>query len=111
MDASRMARDLDRSLPPRLHSIAQLHCWHDELVAELNDANRTNTAALRNNIAQAIFGPAPFSGTLDIKPVQSGKELLAEGATMNNCVASYYRLVLDGGYFVYRVMAPVRATV
>ena len=111
MDASRMARDLDRSLPRWLHSIAQLHCWHDELVAELNDANRTNTAALRNNIAQAIFGPAPFSGTLDIKPVQSGKELLAEGATMNNCVASYYRLVLDGGYFVYRVMAPVRATV
>ena len=110
-DARRMAGDLGRDFPQKLHSIAQLQNWHDELTEEFNNARHTNARQLRENIAQVVFGPAPFSGTLDITPLLSGQELLEEGASMNHCVASHYQRVLDGGYFVYRVEAPVRATV
>ena len=57
-----------------------------------------------------IFVP-PLEGTPTIQPILSESELAQEGMEQNHCVASRLKPVREGKVFIYRVIAPERATV
>jgi hypothetical protein len=88
---------------PCFTSIRQLIQHHDALAAQLN---RDGVSAWGN----VQFPPPPLPGTDEIVPLLSPDALLAEGREQGNCVASYARRVARGGQFIYRVLAPERAT-
>ncbi len=56
------------------------------------------------------FPPPPLHGTQDILPLTSRELLEMEGREQNNCVAMQDLYVRRGGYYVYQVMVPERAT-
>ena len=56
------------------------------------------------------FPPPPLHGTSDILPLTSRELLELEGREQNNCVAVHDMYVRRGGYYVYQVLAPERAT-
>ena len=88
---------------PILRSVEQIEEVHDELVAEME---QLGPEAVRN----VSLPKPPVPGTADIIPLDSAKELLEEGSEQHNCVGSYVNRVLDGHTFVYRMLAPERAT-
>lgn len=88
---------------PRFTSVQQLIQHHDALAARLN---REGVSGWGN----VQFPPPPLPGTEEIVPLLSPDALLAEGREQANCVASYARRVARGGQFIYRVLAPERAT-
>ncbi len=88
---------------PRFTSIGQLVRHHDALAERLNREGVSRWDNLQ-------FPPPPLPGTTDIVPLVSPEALLAEGREQANCVASYGRRVARGGQFIYRVLAPERAT-
>lgn len=88
---------------PRFISIGQLIRHHDALAARLNREGVSRWDNLQ-------FPPPPLPGTDEIVPLLSPDALLAEGREQANCVASYGRRVARGGQFIYRVLAPERAT-
>lgn len=59
----------------------------------------------------APFPRTPLAGTSSIVPLDSDALLFEEGQAQRNCVASYTSHVREGDVFVYRVLAPTRATV
>lgn len=101
-DTLRMAGELGQRVGP-LRSVKALRRVHDEL------AERPNLRA-NEELASIAIPPPPVAGTDAIVPLVSGAELLAEGREMHHCVASYIRRVAAGQVYVYRVLAPERAT-
>lgn len=61
-------------------------------------------------VARRPYPDPPVPGTRDIIPLTSAEQLHIEGAEQCNCVAFYEWRVLQGGTYIYRVMAPERAT-
>jgi len=94
-------------LPPRplpvFTSLAQLTRHHDQLADELN---------LRAPPAQepVELPPPPIPGNETIVPLTSPAMLAEEGREQQNCVAVYSRIVANGSQYIYRVLAPERAT-
>ena len=68
---------------------------------------RSKTAA---DLSRCPFPPPPLHGTTDIQPLTSTELLRMEGQEQNNCVAVYDLAIRRGGYYVYQVLAPERAT-
>ena len=68
---------------------------------------RSKTAA---DLSRCPFPPPPLHGTPDIQPLTSTELLRMEGQEQNNCVAVYDLAIRRGGYYVYQVLAPERAT-
>jgi hypothetical protein len=56
------------------------------------------------------FPPPPLPGTDTIVPITTVAELDAEGRSQHHCVAGYAASVLAGDRYIYRVLAPERAT-
>ena len=56
------------------------------------------------------FPAPPVSGTADIVPLTDGKQLFEEGRQQRNCVGGYGERVAKKEVFIYRVLAPERAT-
>lgn len=54
--------------------------------------------------------PPPVSGTASIVPVRDVVELVREGRDQHHCVATYTLAVVRGEMYIYRVLAPERAT-
>ena len=123
---------------PQFRSIEEVDAYHDEVFAEY-DAYQQRQAQLREERRQAVererrreaennrfqrnldrskveihvhkpFPPPPLPGTTSIQPINSLLDLQIEGEEQNNCVASYAWKVLRGGFYIYRVTAPERAT-
>ncbi len=93
--------------PPRplpvFNSLAQLTRHHDELVAEMNLKGLSEQEHL-------VFPPPPIPGHATIVPLTAPAMLLEEGREQENCVAAYAKRVAVGNGFIYRVLAPERAT-
>lgn len=113
MPAMRLWRDgvakcvwLGREMPARLRSLAQLRRWHADL--ERAVAERLERSPCE--ILTAIWATPPWPGTVDIQPLVTESDLREEGRTMKHCVEMYAARVALGDYAVYRVQAPVRAT-
>jgi hypothetical protein len=59
------------------------------------------------------FPPPPFPGTDTIRPLTTPAELIEEGDLQHNCVGNrvtYEPYVRRGLCYIYRVLAPERAT-
>jgi hypothetical protein len=98
-----MARVFDWCLCPReFVSLHRLQTAHDELTERL--AEREGYAM------PARFPPPPFVGTETIQPVRTPGELVQEGREMHHCVAVRAGAIAAGYRYIYRVLAPVRAT-
>ena len=118
-------------------SIAQIRTFHDEMDAEyrIRQARQAQTprAPVRRQPARAArpepvkpaapapaevsrprqprpFPPPPIPGTPEIVPLTSAAEIRQEGAQQGNCVGSYVARVRKGGTYIYKVVAPERAT-
>jgi hypothetical protein len=102
-DLKFQAQMLRDGLPAAIHSLEQLRRAHDLASIKF----RLKNASF---IAEARYGEPPFPGITEITPIVSGIELLKEGEEMKHCVASRSYLMNGGSYFVYRVTAPIRAT-
>lgn len=101
-------RGCDFQLKPILfRSVSHLEKYHADLTTQLNDRLSTNYQVDRQNVALPM---PPLPGTKNIQPISSSLELFKEGREMNHCVASYLRQIVSSQIFVYRVVAPVRAT-
>jgi hypothetical protein len=73
-------------------------------------ARRRRQREWRAEVSRRPYPDPPVPGTRDIIPLTSAEQLQIEGAEQCNCVASYAWRVLQGGTYIYRVMAPERAT-
>ena len=82
--------------------------------AEQERLRRWEEARLRSKkeaeLRRLPFPPPPLHGTPDILPLTSRELLEMEGREQNNCVAMHDLYVRRGGYYVYQVMVPERAT-
>ena len=82
--------------------------------AEQERLRRWEEARLRSKkeaeLRRLPFPPPPLHGTPDILPLTSRELLEMEGREQNNCVAMHDLYVRRGGYYVYQIMVPERAT-
>lgn len=82
--------------------------------AEQERLRRWEEARLRSKKEARLrllpFPPPPLQGTPEILPLTSRELLELEGREQNNCVAVHDMYVRRGGYYVYQVLAPERAT-
>lgn len=91
-------------LPAR--TLQELQRYHDEAVEVLNEFNQR--AGCRT---ARPFPPPPLSGNENVVPITSARELRAEGVEMRHCVAIHESdVAMAKNYYVYRVVAPERAT-
>lgn len=110
-EAARDATAIGRAL--RLEHPEQVlrGCRSFEEVFRLHDRwmMRLNEAALEGDDA-ADLPPPPIAGSETILPIQSSFQLRLEGRLMHHCVAAYGQRVRRGESYIYRVLAPERAT-
>ena len=78
--------------------------------ARIAELRRQRIPAPRAKLKQLPYPPPPIPGTRDIVPVTSESQLRSEGRLQMNCVGSYSKRVKRGQDYIYRVMAPERAT-
>ncbi len=93
--------------PEQFLSLRRLREFHDEMDAM--DRRMWNAIAKEDSCPEN-FPPPPFAGTETIVPLLTRSDLYREGAEMRHCVGSYSQRVALGGYAVYGVLSPVRAT-
>ncbi len=60
--------------------------------------------------APAVFPPPPLPGTSTIVPIATVEELEEEGRLQRNCAAGFVSRICAGAVYLYRVLAPERAT-
>lgn len=101
-DCARMQRLLPEERLRHPRSSYEVTVWHDDLVDRLNE---------RRHHAGSVFPAPPIPGSENIVPLTTPGQLADEGRTMRHCVASYVDDVVEGRCFIYRVLAPERATV
>jgi hypothetical protein len=100
-----MRRILNDPRPARrLTSITRLRILHDDLVERMNRAGLKMPEA-------APFPAPPFPGNDALVPITTADELFAEGRHQDNCVGAYASRVRRGRCYIYRLLAPERATV
>ncbi|MBI3270331.1 MAG: PcfJ domain-containing protein [Planctomycetes bacterium] len=61
--------------------------------------------------SRVVLPDEPLVGTGTLVPLRTAQETIAEGRAMHHCVGSYLYDVLGGSVYVYRLLAPERATV
>jgi hypothetical protein len=89
----------------RCSTVREVYRLHDRWTAKLNQIR------LEERLKGVTFPAPPFPGTNFIIPLDTPVALAQEGCEMRHCVGSYIDAVARGSRFVYRVMAPERATV
>lgn len=93
----------------RTRSKAQLWALHDACVWRLAELGPEEQNGERGKLVEA-FGPPPAPGTEMIQPIKTSLKLYEEGRTMGHCVATRADDVINGECYIYRVLAPQRAT-
>lgn len=90
--------------PRRLTSIAQLRILHNDLVERMRRSRQHPTGG-------PPFPPPPIPGTENLVPITTANDLLEEGRFQHNCVGAYAGRIRRGHCYIYRLLAPERATV
>ena len=105
-DFCRMCRLLgeEAQVQRRFHSVEALVKAHDALAA------RVLAKGCASDM-QYEFPAPPVSGTEGIIPVTTVTELYDEAREQRNCVASFAVDVACGDLYIYRMLAPERATI
>lgn len=87
---------------PVIRSLEDLDARHEEIMNEYT-----------NRQTEKYLGPLPtppVKGTTEIVPLRSGAALREEGEMQHNCVGGYAGAVRARRTYIYRVLAPERAT-
>jgi len=107
-----LRRELGRAdTLPKVRSVEQARRKHQELVTELFRFRQRQEAERTARLLQEEqLSAPPLPGTVDIVPLSRASELREEGATQHHCVGSYAATVRRGECYIYRVLAPERAT-
>jgi hypothetical protein len=87
---------------PVIRSLEELNARHHEVMTDYTD-----------HLNEKSLGPLPdppIEGTQTIVPLRSGEELRMEGQTQHNCVGGFTEGVRAGRTYIYKVVAPERAT-
>jgi hypothetical protein len=87
---------------PILRSLEELDARHEEIMNAYTDHQSEKQLG--------PLPPPPIEGTADIVPLRSGEELRNEGIMQHNCVGGFTGGVRAGHTFIYKVLAPERAT-
>ena len=95
-----MARELGESLR-RPSSIQKLDEWHQEIWERWVE---------KNPPLPKTFPAPPIAGCPTIQPILDANGLIEEGKQQSNCVGCYANRVRARQTFIYRVLAPERAT-
>ncbi|MBM3395492.1 MAG: hypothetical protein FJ147_26795 [Deltaproteobacteria bacterium] len=66
--------------------------------------------ARKEAYATVAFPPSPVPGTKTIVPIEDEHGLMVESKVMQHCAEDYSGLARDGRCYLYRVVAPQRAT-
>ena len=104
-DTIQMRERLNRDGRP-FRSLAEVKRCHNRLAANMNDgANGRDCLAL-----DLKFPPPPIPGTERILALDSPSMLIDEGRRQRHCVAIKAEEVASGQMYVYRILAPERAT-
>ena len=105
VDCLEMAQALNLDLNRRRFSDrARIATLHEELA---NDFLRLQR---HRETGHYRFPSPPLPGNGDIVPLRSPEALIVEGHSQHNCVGTYAGQVATGGTYIYRVLAPERAT-
>jgi hypothetical protein len=83
-------------------SIAEVQRKHQETVDEY--------AAFLTMVEEGRLPEPPLPGTEQIIPLSDAEHLHVEGCSQHNCVGSYAEQVRKGQCYLYKVLAPERAT-
>jgi hypothetical protein len=104
-DTVQMRERLYRNGRP-FRSLAEVKRCHDRLAAGMNyGANGRDCWVL-----DLKFPPPPIPGTERIQALDSPDLLIDEGCKQRHCVAIKAEEVASGQMYVYRILAPERAT-
>jgi len=90
-----------------IHSHANLQRHHDHLVERVG---RMDLKLLDPDPLPEPPFPGITTSDLHLEPLTTPAELLIEGRAQSNCVGAYAKRIRRGGLYVYRVLAPERAT-
>lgn len=96
----RMTRELGEAVRHPL-SIDKLDDWHRETWVKWVE---------KNPPLPKTFPKPPIAGCPTIQPILDANGLIEEGKHQSNCVGCYANRVRAGQTFIYRVLAPERAT-
>jgi hypothetical protein len=95
----RLPNNLGRQPIPNLAALRNRHVVVREAFEKYFENNPTET-----------LPPPPLPGIPSIEPLVSANDLILEGCQQHNCVGGYTQWVQDGRGYIYRVLAPERAT-
>ena len=93
-------------MPPRIATIKTLAALRQRSL----DVDQEFQRQLELQQRRYEFPGPPVPGTADIVPLTDASQLLEEGRQQRNCVGGYGERVAGGNVFIYRVLAPERAT-
>ena len=97
--------------PPPFRSRRRIRQFHDEIADEYETHKERVAVAHQERLRKKYaFQSPPIPGTDKIVPVVSSIELKQEGKSQGNCVGSYEKSVRSGKTYIYRILAPGRAT-
>ena len=88
----------------RFNTLRELKFAHDNLVREINEHKKLK------GLLKYKFPEPPLPGTQDIVPLTNPRDLINEGVSQKNCVATYASKVSRGRVYIYKVLLPERAT-
>lgn len=83
---------------------------NDEVEAINNRLQKMGREDSFADLKSVLFPAPPYPGTDSIIPVTNLQMLREEGEVQHNCVAMYDQEVMCGHQYIYRVLAPERAT-
>jgi len=88
---------------PVFQTIKRVHDCHHELAAEF-------VRLSSKEMKPCHLPEPPIHGTDEIVPITTFNQLLQEGRDQHNCVGGYGPRIEQGGTYIYKVLAPQRAT-
>ena len=91
-----------------IYSLAGLSRYHDAVTAEYSERFGAEDETTED-LTTPLPAP-PLPGTDHIVPLIKPQEILEEALKMKHCVLSYLESIREGHSYVYRVLAPERAT-
>jgi hypothetical protein len=87
------------------------NCRDLDSISKLHDrlSDKMNKQEVKS-VSDIYYPQPPIRGSDEIIPISCLKELIIEGQEQRHCVKSYHETILNGEYYVYRVIRPERAT-
>lgn len=92
----------------RCFDLKTLKSQHDILVNRMVEQNRKRTGY--ESLDNRAYPTPPITGIEQIEPILNSHGLRDESEQQRHCVASYHSEIVQGRYFVYRILEPERAT-